>query len=297
MLPIDTIQSLRSKVNLELAALEHRLGEKTPLRDAVTYTLCSEGKRYRPIIVLLVAEALEKNQDVVPAALSVEFFHSASLIADDLPCMDNASMRRGKPTTHTLYGQSAALLASYTLISLGYEYVAKNTSLIQKTDPSFAEVGLLAMETVTNAAGIFGATSGQFFDLFSPDSSLETLEKIVYQKTVTLFEISFVLGWLFGGGDKNLIDQVKSLAYHMGMAFQIADDLDDLQEDLLKETDTMVSVMGIEKSEERFLQETASYRAILKNLKIETAPLIFLIEMLEEAFFSSRKKLSSNMYL
>src|SRR5688572_22103732 len=97
-----------------------QLGPKTTLRDACEYALFSGGKRFRPALVLMIANALGYEVDVLPAAMGIEFFHTASLIADDLPCMDNDDERRNKPTTHRLYGESTSLLATYALISAGY---------------------------------------------------------------------------------------------------------------------------------------------------------------------------------
>jgi len=227
---LNDLYSLKNKVEEELKSVISNLGEKTKLRDACEYSLLSGGKRVRPIIVLMIREALGARFDVMPAALATEFFHTASIIADDLPCMDNDDQRRDKPTLHKVFDESVALLSSYTLISLGYEYIHKNTLLLPK-DAEPEKICVAALEIVTKAAGIFGATNGQFIDLFPPDHTLETIEKIIYQKTITLFEISFCLGWLFGGGDREKIEDVKLLAYHLGMAFQIGDDLGDVSQD------------------------------------------------------------------
>src|SRR5690606_14577106 len=123
-----------------------------------------------------------------------------------------------------------ALLSSYTLIAAGYEQIYKNSKqLIDVLGESTSyKLCAKALSLVSQCAGLKGATHGQFLDLFPPDLSIETLRTIIYQKTVTLFEISFYLGWLFGGGEISLLDFVKSCAYHLGMAFQKADDLNDL---------------------------------------------------------------------
>ena len=107
----------RDKIEQEIAKSIVAFGEKTKLRDACEYALTNGGKRFRPLIVLLIAEALGHGMNVYPSALSVEFFHTASLIADDLPCMDNDDERREKPSLHKVYGESIALLASYALIT------------------------------------------------------------------------------------------------------------------------------------------------------------------------------------
>src|SRR4051812_27366528 len=104
--------SHRDTIEQEIAKSIMGLGEKSKLRDACEYALKSGGKRFRPLLVILVAEALGSETNVCDAALSIEFFHTASLIVDDLPCMDNEEERRSKPSLHKVYGESIAILAS-----------------------------------------------------------------------------------------------------------------------------------------------------------------------------------------
>ena len=160
------------------------MGEKNRLRDSCEYSLMGGGKRIRPLLVLLIGEALEKGGDVLPSALSVEFFHTASLIADDLPCMDNDDFRRNRSSLHKEFGESVAILSSYTLIAAGYEGIYKNAVLMKK-NKGLAERAdaavLFSLETAARCAGIQGATNGQFLDLFPPDQSGETIQKIIYQ--------------------------------------------------------------------------------------------------------------------
>ena len=175
------------------------------------------------------------KSDVSQAAMGIEFFHTASLIADDLPCMDNDDERRNKPTTHRVYGESAALLATYALISAGYACLAKNAHAIKHSRHPFAHQSdhlcVLALENATYNTGLCGATGRTILRFNTPNLSLPLIEEVIQKKTVTLFEISFVLGWLFGGGELNQLDLVKKSAAHFGMAFQIADDLDDMEQD------------------------------------------------------------------
>ncbi|HAB99500.1 MAG TPA: polyprenyl synthetase family protein, partial [Parachlamydiales bacterium] len=211
-------KELRSAISL--------MGEKTALRDACEYSLTNGGKRLRPLIVMLVADALGHNLDVMPVSLGVEYFHTASLIADDLPCMDNDDERRSRAALHKVFHESVALLASYSLISAGYESIYRNSQVMKK-HPLFGSqsdaAAALGLAAVSECAGILGATNGQFLDLFPPDHSLETILKIIHQKTVTLFQLSFSLGWLFGGGNPSKLSEVKACAAHMGLAFQISD--------------------------------------------------------------------------
>lgn len=256
------IEHYRSRIEAELRQFIGQMGEKNKLRDACEYALLNGGKRLRPIFVLMVADALNRGLNAMPVALSVEFFHTASLIADDLPCMDDDDERRNRPSLHKAFGESVAILASYALIAEGYGGIHRNSRINPEAD------AIICLEAATRCAGIGGATNGQFLDLFPPDSSLDTIQKIIYQKTVTLFEISFVFGWVFGGGDEKQLPQVRKCAYHLGMAFQIADDIIDGVQDagLIN----IVSACGREAATLLFEKELASFIASLKELGLWT---------------------------
>lgn len=275
----------RDKIEQEIAKSILSLGEKTKLRDACEYALKSGGKRFRPLLVLLVAEALGNNLSVLDAALSVEFFHTASLIVDDLPCMDNEEERRSQPTLHKIYGESIALLSSYALICAAFEKIHTNTTKMKES--TFRETadaaGMLALENATRCAGISGATGGQFYDIFPPNLSLETLRQVIYQKTVTLFEVSFVFGWLFGGGDPFRIEQVKKSAYHFGMAFQIADDLGDLAQDEKNQREiNLAKHIGKERAYAVFDEELKLFKISLMELGLDTPSFKKMSDMLEQ---------------
>jgi len=271
----SSFSKYKEKTEKEIASYIEKMGEKTKLRDACEYALSGGGKRFRPLIVMMVAEALANDLDVTPAALGVEFFHTASLIADDLPCMDNDDERREKPSLHKVYGETVALLSSYALITAAFETIYTNTALMQNS-PFKERAGLvctLALASATHCSGINGATGGQFFDLYPPSLSLETIKDVIYKKTITLFEVSFVFGWLFGGGDPNLLDEVKKVAFHMGMAFQVADDIGDIIQDEKKEKNiSIVKKLGKEKAYAFFLEEMDSFENGLNKLGIYTKP-------------------------
>lgn len=277
----------RDKIEQEIAKSILSLGEKTKLRDACEYALKSGGKRFRPLLVLMIAEALGNNLNVLDAALSVEFFHTASLIVDDLPCMDNEEERRSQPTLHKIYGESIALLSSYALICAAFEKIHTNTVKMRESDSPFREMadgaGILALESATRCAGISGATGGQFFDIFPPNLTLETLRQVIYQKTVTLFEVSFVFGWLFGGGDSYRIEQVKKSAYHFGMAFQIADDLGDLAQDEKNQREiNLAKHIGKERAFVVFEEELKLFKITLMELGLDTPSFKKMCDMLHQ---------------
>lgn len=278
---------LRDKIEKEIAKSILSFGEKNKLRDACEYALLSGGKRIRPIIVLMVADALGFNLNVSPAALAVEFLHTASLIADDLPCMDNDDERREKPSVHKAYGESVALLASYSLIFAGYEKIHENGAVMKKTTPPFSEIAehvcCVALEHSSRLAGILGATTGQFLDLNPPGQSFETARDVIYKKTVTLFEISFLLGWVFGGGMISRIAQVKKCAYHFGMAFQIADDLGDVAQDEKGQKEINIArVLGKKRAVDLFQKEMASFEEELTSLTLLTPSFEKMVDLMRK---------------
>ncbi len=266
---------LRDKIEQEIARSISSLGEKNKLRDACEYALTNGGKRFRPLIVYLVAEGLGHGLNVSEAALSVEFFHTASLIVDDLPCMDNDDERRDKPSAHKVYGETIAILASYALITGAFGKIHRNTELLRQAGAPFAalcdRVATLALENASNCAGILGATGGQFYDMFPPSFTLDNLKQVIYKKTVTLFEVSFVFGWLFGGGDLLQLQRVRKAAYHFGMAFQIADDLLDIDQDEKMEREVnLARFVGKERAQGVFEEEMRAFEFCLKELKLDT---------------------------
>lgn len=266
-------------------ALKKQIDEtSSPLQQACSYALVQGGKRLRPALVLIIAHALGAHFDALEAALSVEYCHTASLIADDLPCMDNDQERRGKPSTHIVYGESVALLASYALIAAAYEAIAKNTETLRAAGHKQADrIGILALHSASINTGIDGATQGQYLDLVPPKIDFPTYQETVIKKTVSLFEISMVFGWLFGGGDPDQLSLIKKTAYHFGMAFQIADDFDDAKEDLNSERQmNAVSLLGLEKAKQLFQKELEAYFHCLELLKIDATELRALGDYLNQ---------------
>ena len=258
---------------------------QSQLHVAVEYALQSGGKRFRPLIVLSVAESL----DAMPAALCVEYFHTASLIADDLPCMDDDDLRRGKPSLHKAFNETTALLSSYALICAAFEKIHKNAEMMsEKLEKRQADkIGMIALKQASKAAGIEGATGGQFLDLFPPGGDLDTLMEVLRLKTVTLFETAFVLGWLFGGKDIAKLDIVRKAAHHFGLAFQIGDDLADLTQDKPGSANIAIE-MGEEKAEELFYNELNGFDECLKFLDLHSAGLKALRDMMVDQFAPAR---------
>lgn len=276
---------LRDRIEQEIAKSIASLGEKSKLRDACEYALTNGGKRFRPLIVYFVADALGNDLNVSEAALSVEFFHTASLVVDDLPCMDNDDERREKPSVHKIYGETIALLASYSLITSAFEKIHRNAEILKSSRLPFSStadyVASVALECAARCAGILGATGGQYYDLFPPTLTLDSIRQIIYKKTITLFEVSFVFGWLFGGGEFQELSNVRKLAYHFGMAFQIADDIGDMRQDEKKAQDiNLARFVGKERAMVLFEEEMRNVEKMLQHLKLDTPSFLKMYQML-----------------
>ncbi len=262
-------------------------GSSNKLAEACHYALTNGGKRFRPALVLMVAKALGFGSDVSYAALSLELFHTASLVADDLPSMDDDDERRQKPSVHKVYGEATALLVTYALIAGGNECIARNAQVVNNSTLAFAsrghEIGILALGNAAHNSGVFGATGGQFLDIYPPDLTEKTIREVMEMKTVSLFENAFMFGWLFGGGPVELVDQVKKTAYHFGMAFQIGDDLGDMQQDITNERQiNMANLLGYEKALEMFHVELREFERSLKQLPLNSDELLQLINNISQ---------------
>lgn len=282
---IHILEPYKKLVEEQLQVSLASFGPKTPLRDACEYSLRNGGKRFRPALVMMIAKALGYKVDVFQAAIGIEFFHTASLIADDLPCMDDDNERRNKPTTHKMFGESVALLATYALIAAGYQCIVKNGEALKGSAHPLAHqtdhLCVLALENATFNTGILGATGGQYLDIAPPNLSLETMRDVIHKKTVTLFEISFVFGWIFGGGDLAKLPLVKQAAAHFGMAFQIADDIDDMEQDLNNNHPlNLANQFGREAALKMFQDEIEAFQKALTSLKLDSEELQALVSFL-----------------
>lgn len=260
-----------------------KLDSNNRLSAAYAYALTNGGKRFRPAVVFMVAEALNSPYDVSYAALAVELCHTASLIADDLPIMDDDDIRRAKPSLHRAFSESTALLTSYAMIADAYASLALNARVLEKANCKLShEICVLAIENAAHNTGIAGATGGQYLDLNPPDLTEKTLLEIIEKKTVALFEIAFVLGWLYGGGPLDRLPLVKQASRHFGIAFQVADDLEDIQQDQLHpHLVNYAGSCGLNTAKELLYHEINNYRKTLDKLSITSPQLLELSLLIE----------------
>lgn len=196
--------------------------------DAARYSLFAGGKRLRPILCLASAEVVGGSLDtVMPVAAALEMIHTYSLIHDDLPAMDNDDYRRGQPTNHKVFGEAIAILAGDALLTEAFDFIAA----IGANGRFKAEEILNVIRIVVKAAGYRGMIGGQVIDLESEgrDVDITTVEYMHIRKTGALISASLEVGAILGGGTEQEVAALKRYGHHLGLAFQITDDLLDLE--------------------------------------------------------------------
>lgn len=224
-----TYEELERLVNGSLSASLESLGAAPDkLREAMLYSLEAGGKRLRPVL-LLAAYGLLRD-DVTPAlpyACALEMIHTYSLIHDDLPAMDNDDLRRGKPTNHVRFGEAVAILAGDGLLNAAFELMLRDAAA------SANLAGLRAAEAIARRAGVTGMIAGQTMDV-TLEGTAPTLEKVSYihaHKTADLLTAPMEAGLILAGAGKEQLDAGRQYGYHLGLAFQMVDDLLDLEGD------------------------------------------------------------------
>ncbi|MBB64380.1 MAG: geranyl transferase [Waddliaceae bacterium] len=277
---MDNLLFYKEKTEQAILDVLQSYGEQGTLGKACHYALVQGGKRVRPSISMMVADALNKNYSANQSAVTIEFFHTASLIGDDLPCMDDDDLRRERPALHKAYNEGLALLSTYALIASGYELISRNTRVLIDSGMAVEEANhrcFLALENATHNTGFFGATGGQYLDLCPPNYEEATILEIIKRKTSSLFEVSFVFGWLFGGGDIARLEQVKDLGQCYGTAFQIVDDLHDFEDDVkLEQNVNYACLFGVEQASKKIEKELKRFESGIKELNIASASLMKL---------------------
>ncbi|KAF3511561.1 hypothetical protein F2Q69_00003881 [Brassica cretica] len=251
------------------------------IREAMRYTLLSNGKRVRPMLCLAACELVGGHESTAMSfACALEMIHASSIILDDLPCMDDDSLRRGKPTNHKVFGEDSAVLASVALIGLA----VKQTSSSPDVPP---ERVLRAVQVMMRAVGTEGLVAGQAEDLAGEGMSFEFIH---IHKTASLLEAAAVVGAIMGGGSDEEIERLGKYARCIGLMFQVVDDVLDVTKsseelgktagkDVMAGKLTYPKVMGVEKSREYAERLNREAREHLRGFDSDkAAPLLFLAD-------------------
>lgn len=202
--------------------LPHGEGYADPVVEAMRYSLLAPGKRIRPVLTVLSAEiAGGEPGTVIEAAAAVEMIHTASLILDDLPCMDDSKLRRGRETLHRHTDEATAVLAADALLMQAFCLIG---NAVATSRLSVSEVGRLVQDAA-ECVGVPGMIGGQWKDLNPGESDLESLEYVHSHKTGRLFILSATLGAKLSGASQQVVECLASYAKNLGLAFQITDDI------------------------------------------------------------------------
>jgi geranylgeranyl diphosphate synthase, type II len=281
--PQVSLDRWRVQIDAELARVATRhLGVPARLRDAIHYSLMGEGKRLRGLLLLASYSALEGAGDASPLGAAIEVVHAYSLVHDDLPCMDNDSMRRGRPTTHRAFDPATATIAGVAMVPLA----------VKQTVTAAARMGLSGQASrrlvtiLMQASGAAGMVGGQLLDLEGEGKglALAELERVHRAKTGALISAAFTLGGIAAGGPEERIACLTRAGDCLGLAFQIADDVLDATatSEILGKTaradaalakSTYASVMGVAAARQRSIELVDEAMAHLDNASLRTLEL------------------------
>lgn len=274
-------------LNDELRTYLERLHAPETLKEAMKYSLLAGGKRIRPLLIFATLEAFQKPPSLgLPVACAVEMIHTYSLIHDDLPAMDDDDYRRGKLTNHKVFGEATAILSGDALLTYSFQVLAEAASI-----PTERKLQLIA--ELARAAGPEGMVAGQIADLAAENKQvdLEQLEYIHLHKTGKLLAFCIKAGAILAGADELTIKKMDEFAHHIGLAFQIRDDVLDIigsteqmgkraGSDVSKNKSTYPKLLTLEGAKEKLNDHFDLALEILNQLPLDTRRLKELTELI-----------------
>lgn len=270
------------------AALPVGGDDEVSVAPLMAYACEGGGKRIRPVLLLEFCRICGGDTDkALPFAAAIEMIHSYSLVHDDLPCMDNSPLRRGKPSVHAAYGETMALLAGDALLNRAFEVMLSPTVEVAP------DVALRAAYELAHRAGIHGMIGGQVLDLACEGKPIDlpTLRTLQEGKTAALLTAACRMGAILGGGSEEQILKAGEYGYYLGLCFQIVDDILDVTstaEELGKpvgsdnenEKSTYVSLLGLEEARRCAAEYTRQAVESLASFSEERADLCTLAQAL-----------------
>jgi geranylgeranyl pyrophosphate synthase len=275
----------RAGVDRELSRLCESAALRTlpaPVAEAIRYSILGQGKRLRPILMLAAYRACGGEQDASGLAACIEVVHAYSLVHDDLPCMDDDDMRRGRPTTHRVHGVAIATAAGVVMVPLAVCAACDAGALLGLPNTSRAAI----VRELMRASGGGGMVGGQLLDLDGEGSSLsiDQLERIHSAKTGALISASARIGGIAAGADTVVLDALTAYGNAIGLAFQIADDVLDATSttaalgktagrDVELRKSTYPMLLGVERAVERAATLVDDACAALERAGLRTATL------------------------
>ncbi len=239
-------------------------GYQKTVIEAMNYSLLAGGKRLRPILMSETFHLFQSENDKIlePFLVAIEMIHTYSLVHDDLPAMDNDEYRRGRKTTHVVYGEAMAILAGDGLLNYAFETASKAFDLVKEEQETvFYKRIAKALQVLAVKAGIYGMIGGQVIDMedYQGVASLERLDLMYQMKTGALIEASMMIGAILAGASLEEVNKIETIARDIGLAFQIKDDILDvtstqevlgkpIHSDEKNEKATYVTLMNLEKA-------------------------------------------------
>lgn len=285
------LASKRELVDRKLdSLLKYSPKNTSPLEESIRYSALSGGKRLRPILMIASNEAFGgKEEMVLPIACAIEMIHTYSLIHDDLPCMDDDSLRRGIATNHNVYGEAVAVLAGDALLTDAFNIMVREGLSSGLRPKILTEV----VGDISHAAGSKGMIKGQSIDLAlegttlvlegTKDVSVGQVEKMHSLKTGALIEVSITVGAKIGGANDKQIKKLITYAKALGLAFQIVDDILDIEggkgigkevgADARNKKTTYPELVGLKRSKRKAQELTKKAFKALKDFDDKATPL------------------------
>lgn len=288
------ISSLKGEVDQYLEEYFSKEREYTKvLYDAMAYSVNVGGKRVRPILMLLSYGIYKDDyKKILKVSSAMEMIHTYSLIHDDLPCMDNDDLRRGKPTNHKVFGEAIAVLAGDALLN-------EAMKILVDFSLEYGRDALIATKIIADAAGADGMIGGQIVDIINEDKEEISLDELNYmhlKKTGELIKASILSGAVLAGASERDINKLEDFGYKLGLAFQIKDDILDIvgnTKDLGKKVhkdqeghkNNYITIFGLEECKNKCVDLTEECIDILSSIEGNTEPLKEITMILLERKF------------
>jgi geranylgeranyl diphosphate synthase type II len=286
-------EELEKNINEIEKIIKHYLpveeGFQKTVIEAMNYSILAGGKRIRPMLMKETYKLFGgRDEEIEPFMVAIEMIHTYSLVHDDLPAMDNDEYRRGRKTTHTVYGEAMGILAGDGLLNYAFETATRAFDISNNYD----KIGI-ALRTIAAKSGIYGMIGGQSVDIENDGNPIDrnTLDFIYKLKTGALIECSMMIGAILAGASHEEVDIVEQIADNVGLAFQIQDDILDvtstievlgkpINSDEKNHKITYVTIEGLEKAKLDVEEISNKALDLLDGLNFENVFLNELIKML-----------------
>lgn len=281
------------------AFLPKEEGLQKTVIEAMNYSAMAGGKRLRPLLMEETYKMFGGSGELIePFMAAIEMIHNYSLVHDDLPAMDNDEYRRGKKTTHVVYGEGMAVLAGDGLLNFAFETACLAFERA-KTYEEYRKVAQ-ALSVLSKKAGIYGMIGGQCADIEAEDMQTDLTEELILfiheHKTAALIQSAMMIGAILAGADKEQVAAIEKCAYNIGIAFQIQDDILDVTSsmevlgkpigsDEKNNKITYVTIHGLEKSKEKTASLSNEANSILASFPTRN---LFLEELVEQLIYRQK---------